>query len=100
MMIEWLRDLLQKLDIEGTVSIGPTTMHCDNQAAMEMAETTQFPKKTKHIAIRYHYVRDLVDNETIEMAYVSTGEIIADGLTKPVGKEKHKGFVQALNLGD
>ena len=72
-------------------------MRCDNQAAIGMVEKAQFSKKTKYIAIRYHYVRDLVDNEVIEMAFVPMADMLADGLTKAVGLKKSKRFVQALN---
>ena len=99
-MIEWLRGLLQELDIDGATPTEPTVMHCDNQAAIGMAEKAQFSKKTKHIAIRYHYVRDLIGNGVIEMVFVPTTEMIADGLTKAVGKEKFKNFVQALNMAN
>ena len=75
-------------------------MRCDNQAAIGMAEKAQFSKKTKHIAIRYHYVRDLVANGVIEMAFVPTADMLADGLTKAVGAEKFKRFVQALNMAN
>ena len=97
-MIEWLRGLPQELDIDGATPTEPTVMHCDNQAAIGMAEKAQFSKKTKHIAIRYHYVRDLVKDSVIEMVFMPTAEMIADGLTKAVGKEKFKRFVQALNM--
>ena len=72
----------------------------DSQAAIGMAEKAQFSKKTKHIAIRYHYIRDLVKSGVIEMVFVPTAEMIADGLTKAVGTEKFKWFVQALNIAN
>ena len=97
-IIEWFRGLLQELDIPGTVPDEPTQMYCDNQAAIGMAEKAQFNKKTKHIAIRYHYVRDLVQNGVIEMVFVPTDEMIADAMTKPVGKVKFKRFLSALNM--
>ena len=75
-------------------------MHCDNQAAIGMVKKAQFSKKAKQIAIRYHYVRDLVNNGLIEMTFFPTEDIIADGLTKAVGTEKFKRFVQALNMAN
>ena len=98
--IEWFRGLLQELDIEGTVPVGPVPMYCNNQAAIGMAERAQFSKRTKHIAIRYHYVRDLVNKKLIEMAFVPTEKMLADALTKPVGKEEFKRFVHELNIAN
>ena len=99
-MIEWFRGLLQELNIPGTMPTEPTAMYCDNQAAIGIAERAQFSKKTKHITIRYHYVRELVKNGVVEMVFVPTAEMMADGLTKAVGKEKFKRFVQAINMSD
>ena len=64
-IIEWLRGLLQELQIEGTIPNGPTPIYVDNQAAIGMAERLKFSKKTKHITIRYHYIRELVDKNII-----------------------------------
>ena len=43
---------------------------------------------------------DLVENGVIEMVFVPTTEMIADGLTKAVGTEKFKRFIQALNMAN
>ena len=55
-IIKWLKELLLELNINGATPTEPTVMHCDSQAAIGMAEKAQFSKKTKHIAIRYHYI--------------------------------------------
>ena len=75
-----------------------TPMFCDNQAAIGMAERAQFSKKTKHIAIRYHYVQDLVASGVIEMQFMPITDMLADGLTKAIGKEKFSSFVKAMRM--
>ena len=97
-MIEWLRGLLQELQIEGTIPDGPTPIYADNQAAIGMAERLKFSKKTKHIAIRYHYIRELVDKDIIRIEYIPTTEIIADALTKPVGRVKFDAFIKGMGM--
>ena len=46
--------------------------------------------KTKHIAIKYHYLRELVQHKEVKMKYVNTKEKIADIFTKPLPKDGHK----------
>ena len=43
--------------------------------------------KTKHIAIKYHYVRELVEDKEVKMEYINTKEQIADIFTKPLPKD-------------
>ena len=44
--------------------------------------------RSKHIEIKYHYVREKVQNDIIELKYCRTEEMIADIMTKGIGKEK------------
>ena len=55
--LRWLNSLLLEL---GFIVEMPTPMHCDNQAAIFIANNPTFHKRTKHIEIDYHYVQDMV----------------------------------------
>ena len=46
--------------------------------------------KTKHIAIKYHYLRELVQDKTMRMEYVNTKEKLADIFTKALPREPHE----------
>ena len=46
--------------------------------------------KTKHIAIKYHYLGELVQDEEVRLEYVNTKEKIADIFTKYLPKDKHE----------
>jgi hypothetical protein len=52
----------------------------------------------KHITIRYYYLCDQVIKGHIELFYVPTNEMVANGLTKPLTLTKHTRFVELLNL--
>ena len=60
--VTWLRQLLTDLHNEQTE---PTVIHEDNQAAICIAQNTQYHSKTKHIDIKYHFVREKVLDNTI-----------------------------------
>ena len=56
--------------------------------------------RTKHIDMKYHYVRESVEKEIIEVVYCPTAEMIADTLTKGVAKPKFVKFREAIGVLD
>jgi hypothetical protein len=77
----------------------PIPVYCDNQAAIALASNDKFHARTKHIDIRYHFVRDLVKNGTLEISYCPTDENIADAFTKALLKPRHQKLRAMMNLG-
>jgi hypothetical protein len=94
--VVWLRRLLTEL---GLSLNGPTTLLMDNQSAMKIAKNPQFHDRTKHIEVRYHYLRRKVEDEEIELEYVPTGEQVADIMTKGLTGEKHLKFSKDMGIG-
>lgn len=90
--------LSQALTELGYPMDGPVDLRADNQAFIKMADNPVKHSRTKHIDIKYHYVRELIENEHITLTYVSTKEMIADGLTKPLRPDLFRGFVEMLGL--
>ena len=82
----WLRKLFDELD---TVSSRPTMLLIDNQSAMALAKNAMFHDRTKHIAIRHHFIREKLDSGEIAVDYVPTSDQTADVLTKGLTREKH-----------
>jgi hypothetical protein len=67
----WLRKLLTGLfDLE----MEATTILCDSQSCIKMTENLVFHDRLKHIEIRYHYIRDMVQRGALKLLYVSTDE--------------------------
>ena len=83
----WLRQL--NTDLQGESS-EPTVLYEDNQAAICLSKNPQCHGRSKHIDIRYHFIREQVTNWTIELKYCETGNMVADMLTKGLGKERFK----------
>jgi hypothetical protein len=104
----WLRKLLHEMDFQ-TPEEPPETNHdiqirphikADNQGAIALAENPVFHNKTKHIETQYHYVRERVTEGSIQIDYVPTDRMTADGLTKALPRVKFKKFVEQLGLRD
>ena len=70
----------------------------DNQGSIALAKNPEFHKRTKHIDIRYHYVRELVEDKKVEVFYVSTDDNPADLFTKNLGRIKFLKFREMLGL--
>lgn len=73
------------------------TLYCDNQGAGKLAKNPVYHSKTKHIDIRYHYIRQMCEEKEIEVQYVPTQEMTADILTKSLASPMHNKCIQ--NLG-
>ena len=57
-----------------------------------------FHDKSKHIEIKYHYIRDMVQRGAVNLLYVVTEEQIADVLVKPLARLKFEYFKEKLGV--
>jgi hypothetical protein len=70
----------------------------DNQSALFLSEQNAFHKRSKHIKIRYNFVRELIEEGEIKLDYCPSHEMLADLFTKPLYKVKFNNFVSELGL--
>lgn len=77
----WLRNVLEDI---GFNQVEGTTLFCDNSSAIKLSRNPVLHGRSKHISVRYHFLRDLVSDEVINMEYCSTQEQLSDIMTKPI----------------
>ena len=65
-------------------------LYCDHTSAINISKNLVMHTKTKHIAIKHHYVRELVEDKEVKMEYVISKEQIADIFTKPLSKDAYE----------
>ena len=63
-----------------------------------MSENSVFHDKSKHIEIKYHYIRDMVQRGAVNLLYVATEEQIVDVLRKPLARLKFEYFRERLGV--
>ena len=66
----------------GCDDTGPTLIYEDNQGAISMAKNPVFHKRTKHVQIRYHFMREAVEQGTITLEYCHTDDMLADSFLR------------------
>ncbi|KAG8475483.1 hypothetical protein CXB51_032327 [Gossypium anomalum] len=83
----WLKGLFSELNEDLQIS----TVFCDSQSAIFLTKDQMFHEKTKHIDVRYHFVRDIIARGDIVVSKISTHENHADMITKslPITKFEH-----------
>lgn len=89
----WLRTLLAELQHPCK---GATTIHEDNTGCIRIAKDPCSHSKSKHIAIRHHFVRQQVQEGAVALVYITTKNNIADLFTKVLGKQLHSNFTLML----
>ena len=65
---------------------------------MKFSDNPVFHDKSKHIEIKYHYIRDMVQRGAVKLQYIVMDEKIADVLTKPLARVKFEYFREKLGV--
>lgn len=74
------------------------TVFNDNQSANKLSLNPVFHKRSKHIDVKHHFVREAISENLVNVEYLRTDEMTADILTKSLPNVKHSKFVKKLGL--
>ena len=77
----WLQQLLQEFRCN---FISPMIIFEDNRACIDFTKNNSNHQKSKHISVRYHFIRDLVQRQLITLDPIPSADNIADIMTKPL----------------
>ncbi|GBN09715.1 Copia protein [Araneus ventricosus] len=90
----WLRNILKDLNCEIKVNV---KLYDDNMGCLSLMKNLE-SKRTKHVNIRYHYIREKVTAKEIELHYIKYQEQLADILTKGLSKQIFEKFYELSGL--
>jgi hypothetical protein len=75
-------------------------MAIDNQGAIALAILGSQNRRTRHINVRYHFIRDSIESGTITPHYTPISDMLADGFTKALDRLKFATFVSSIGMRD
>ncbi|KAJ1530149.1 hypothetical protein ONE63_005080 [Megalurothrips usitatus] len=93
----YLRGLICELELHQQENFS-ITIHNDSQSAQSLCHNPVFHKRSKHIDIRFHFVRECVDSNLVTLKYLPTSAMPADALTKALGTFKLHRCIQKVGL--
>lgn len=91
----WLRNLLGQLTSE---KIGPVVLCIDNKSAIDLAKNPMFHGRSKHIDIRFHFIRECVERGDVVLKHVSSSSQRADIMTKALATVKFERMRHLLGV--
>ena len=80
----WMKRFLQDLGLKQDGYV----VHCDSQNALDLSKNSMYHSRTKHIDVRYHWLKLIVDQQLMQLRKIHINKNPADMLTKVVSKEK------------
>ncbi|KAJ9539456.1 hypothetical protein OSB04_032189 [Centaurea solstitialis] len=90
----WMRNQLMDYGFQ----LSKIPIYCDNTSAIAIANNPVLHSKTKHIEIRYHFIRDHVMNGDVELHFVPTEYQVADLFTKPLDEKRFNQLISELGM--
>ncbi|KAG7565310.1 Integrase catalytic core [Arabidopsis suecica] len=93
----WLQDLLSEVTGKTCEKV---VLRIDNKSAIALAKNPVFHGRSKHIHKRYHFIRECVENDQVELEHVPGEEQKADILTKALGRIKFKEMRELVGVQD
>ena len=70
----------------------------DNQSCINLTENPLFHDRSKHIDIRYHFIRDYVQKGAVKLEYISTDKQVVDFLTKSLQRARDVHFKDKMGV--
>lgn len=93
----WLRGLLSEISGQ---QVGAVTLCVDNRSAIELMKNPILHGRSKHIDVRFHFIRECIERGELVVKYVPTQEQRADILTKSLGRVKFEEMKKLIGVQD
>ena len=91
--IIWLRKILRELGLQ---SSEPTQIWIDNQPAIQLSKHKMIKQRTKHIQLKYDWIKEQIQHKEVVVSYKSTKENLADVFTKNLPRKTFEYFINQI----
>ena len=93
--VKWINNIVTEIGFQQPT---PLLLYTDSANARATVLNINNTARTKHVDIRYKWIIERTTANEFNLQHVGTRDMVADGLTKPLTKEKHSRFVKMLGL--
>lgn len=90
----WLKNVIENESLN--LNLKESTLFCDNQSAIAFSNSPLENQRTKHIHIKYLFLRNLIFDKIFDLKYIPSKLNLADPFTKPQVKEQLRFFCEKL----
>ena len=90
----WLQYLVDSLGLKQDI----TVVYCDSQSAIHLSKNQMYHERTKHIDVRYHFLRKIISQGAIIVKKIGNSDNPADMLTKPISISKFKHYLDIIGV--
>ncbi|GJV79213.1 retrotransposon protein, putative, ty1-copia subclass [Tanacetum coccineum] len=90
----WMRSQLT----DYVLGVNKIPMYCDNKSAITLCCNNVQHSRSKHIDIRFHFIKEQVENEVVELYFVNMEYQLADIFTEALGRERIESFINKLGM--
>jgi hypothetical protein len=96
----WIGQVIRDMGFPSYVGLNSNnvTIKGDNQGSLALVRNPHLHQRSKHIDIQYHHVRDLEEKGRINVSYIPTVDMVADGMTKPLQRIAFNRFRDLLGI--
>lgn len=91
----WIRRFVNELEIEVTERL---TLHGDNEMSIALTKNAESQRRTKHIDVQHHYIRELIEEGELIVSWIPSSEMLADGMTKALPTETFRNHRALLGM--
>ena len=95
--IIWIQNMINDLRIKALEATS-TPLLIDNNAALKLTRNPELHDRTKHIELKYHFLREMTLSGRINTQRVGTKDNLADLLTKPLPRDAHENLVNGFGM--
>ncbi|KAK1620558.1 hypothetical protein QYE76_026075, partial [Lolium multiflorum] len=93
----WMKRFIVELGVVPS-ALDPLIIYCDNMGAIANAQEPRSHKRLKHIKLRYHSIREYIEDGEVKICKVHTDLNVADPLTKALPRAKHDQHQNAMGV--
>ncbi|KAK1585101.1 hypothetical protein QYE76_042238 [Lolium multiflorum] len=93
----WMKRFIVELGVVPS-ALDPFVIYCDNMGAIANAQEPRSHKRLKHIKLRYHSIREYIEDGEVKICKVHTDLNVADPLTKALPRAKHDQHQNAMGV--